>query len=230
MNNKIKRLAIAGASATLLLGMASAPALAHDDDGRGWDGSRWSGSYDGGQRGRAVSYINPDIGAPTFNPDVDPNSSCYRPDQSDKQRFSDPGTTNRNVHNDACFLDRNGNKLNGPASFQSSGVGVISACPDPDGAGPEFSRLSDRNGDGRNDLCFQSSFQIGGATGAMEFHARLNNTGMAGRQNIVWCSDRDQDGCGDEWNKSSIYIDWSNDGRSSFGGGSYGGGWGGWGR
>ncbi len=121
MHNQITRLTIAGASATLLLRLAGAPALAHGDD---------DGGYDGGQRGRASSYINPDTGAATANPDVDPGSNCYRPDQSDKQKFSDPGTTNRNVHNDACFLDRDGNKLNGPASFQSSGVGSISACPD----------------------------------------------------------------------------------------------------
>ena len=216
--NKIIRFTIASTSAALLLGLAGAPALAHD-------GGSWSGSYDGGQRGRAASYINPDIGAATANPDVDPGSSCYRPDQSDKQAFSPAGTTTRNVHNDACFLDRDGHKLNGPASFQSSGVGYISACPDPDGLGPQFSRLTDTNGDGRNDLCFQSSFQMKGTAGDMEFHARLNNTAMAGRQTVVWCSDADQDGCRDEWNTSTIQIDWSADGRSSFGS-SYGG-WGG---
>lgn len=45
--------------------------------------------------------------------------------------FSDAGSTGRNVHNDACFLDKKGNKVDGPASFYSEGVGVISACPDP---------------------------------------------------------------------------------------------------
>ncbi len=216
MHNTNTRLTIAGASAVLLLASAGAPVLAHDSgDGSYGD---WDGRYDGGQRGRAASYINPDIGAPTFNADVDRGSNCYRPDQLDRQQFSDPGTTNRNVHNDACFLDRDGHKLNGPASFQSKGVGSISACPDPDGAGPEFARLSDRNGDGRNDLCFQSSFQMRGMAGDMEFHARLNNTGMAGRQTVVWCSDRDRDGCGDEWNRSTILIDWSSDGSRSFGG------------
>ncbi len=231
MHTNITRLTIAAAAATLLLGLAGAPASAHGDDqgDNTWNGQRWSGSYDGGQRGRASSYINPDVGMPTFNPDVTPGSNCYRPDQSDKQQFSTAGTTNRNVHNDACFLDRNGNKLNGPATFQSSGVGAISACPDPDGAGPEFAILSDRNGDGRNDMCFQSSFQIRGTVGDMEFHARLNNTSMAGRQNVVWCSDRDQDGCADEWNRSSIYIDWSANGQTSFGSdrSGYSGGWGG---
>jgi len=90
--NKIIRFTIASTSAALLLGLAGAPALAHDGGGGGYDsGSSWSGSYDGGQRGRAASYINPDTGAATANPDVDPGSSCYRPDQSDKQAFSPAG-------------------------------------------------------------------------------------------------------------------------------------------
>lgn len=125
--NKIIRFTIASTSAALLLGLAGAPALAHDGGGGGYDsGSSWSGSYDGGQRGRAASYINPDTGAATANPDVDPGSSCYRPDQSDKQAFSPAGTTTRNVHNDACFLDRDGNKLNGPASQRA--LGRIRTC------------------------------------------------------------------------------------------------------
>src|SRR4028119_1150088 len=185
---------------------------------------------------RAASYINPDTGAATANPRLDPASpspntdptarapappraapappgvapasSCANPDPRDRQRLSDPGTANRNVHNDACFLDRNGKKVNGPASFQSSGVGVISACPDPDGTGPEYSRLSDTNGDGRNDLCFQSSYQMTGAAGDLEFHARFNNTSMPGSQSVVWCADADANGCRDEWEKDAIRINW----------------------
>ncbi|MCY7372119.1 MAG: hypothetical protein LH461_00215 [Spirochaetaceae bacterium] len=149
------------------------------------------------------------------NPDVDPNSSCYNPDQRDDQRLSDPGTTNRNVHNDACFLDDRGNKINGPASFQSSGVGFISACPDPDGAGPEFSVLSDKNGDGRNDLCFQAAYQTRGTAGDFEFHARLNNTSMTGSQYVVWCTDADRNGCRDEDVKDDIKIEWNNGSTSS---------------
>ena len=190
----------------MLLGSMGS-AAAHDDDGDR-DGDGWGG-HDRDRGGRAVSYINPDTGTATANPDVNPNSSCFSPDQSDTQRLSDPGTANRNVHNDACFLDDRGNKVNGPASFQSFGVGFISACPDPDGAGPEFAILSDTNGDGRADLCFQSSYQKTGKAGDFEFHARLNNTSMVGQQKVVWCSDRDRDGCGDEWNKSSIVINWT---------------------
>ncbi|MEJ7787264.1 MAG: hypothetical protein WKF96_20880, partial [Solirubrobacteraceae bacterium] len=87
----------------------------------------------------------------------------YRPDQYDRQKFStaasgSPG--DNNVHNDACFLDDNGSKRgkNIGATFQARGTGYISACPDPNGAGPATSRLRDLNGDGRNDGCFQSSY------------------------------------------------------------------------
>jgi len=174
------------------------------------DGDYGRGGYGGGDRRgiEAASYINPDTGAATANPDVDPRSSCYNPDQRDNQALSPTGTTTNNVHNDACFLDDSGNKRNGPASFQSSGVGFISACPDPDGAGPEFSRLTDQNRDGRNDLCFQSAYQTKGVAGDFEFHARLNNTTTNGTQYVVWCSDSDANGCGDESRKDDITIDW----------------------
>ena len=89
--------------------------------------------------------------------------------------------------------------------------------------------ISDCNGDGRNDLCFQSGYQQKGIAGDLEFHARMNNnTAMAGTQYVTWCSDSDRDGCSDEWNRS-IRIDWSadgtatySDGSSSGGGGDYG--------
>lgn len=196
------------------MGLGSPLAFAHGDGG-GSSGDR--GSYgtshdrgNGRDGVRAASYINPDTGAATENPDVDRWSSCTSPDQRDRQRLSDPGTANRNVHNDACFLDRRGQKVNGPASFQSSGVGMISACPDPDGAGPEYSRLSDTNGDGRNDLCFQSSYQMTGAAGDREFHARFDNTSMPGTQHVVWCADADANGCRDERVKDRIRIAWDN--------------------
>jgi hypothetical protein len=157
--------------------------------------------------GRAASYINPDTGAVTENPNVDPNSECETPDRTDTQRISPPGTTVNNVHNDACFL-KFGFRVNGPASFQSFGVGVISACPDPDGTGPQFSVLSDTNGDGRADLCYQSAYQSTGLPGDREYHARLNNTGSPGLQIVVFCSDADANGCRDETNKASIAIGW----------------------
>jgi len=207
MRTSFKRTLVAGATSGLMLASLTGTA-----------GAWGSYSSDGDrQQGRASSYINPDTGMATANPDVDPNSSCFRPDQYDMQAFSPAGTATKNVHNDACFLDDRGNKVDGPASFQSKGVGFISACPDPDNAGPKVAVLSDRNGDGRNDLCFQSGNQNKGMAGDLEFHARLNNnTGMAGTQYVTWCSDADRDGCDDERNTSSIRIDWSADGRASF--------------
>lgn len=159
---------------------------------------------------RASSYINGDSGA---NPDVNPNSSCFSPDQFDRQRVSTkasgrPG--NRNVHNDACFLDMNGDKADGPASFQVKGVGFISACPDPDGDGPKYSVVRDTNGDRQSDLCFQSGYQETGAPGDDEFHARLNKRANEGTQRVVWCSDADADGCDDEDVKDRIKISWVN--------------------
>jgi len=196
------RLAIrTGAIATLsiaAMGLGTPVALAHGGEG----------GYDRGGV-RAASYINRDTGAATENPDVNRGSSCANPDQRDQQRLSDPGAANRNVHNDACFLDDKGEKVNGPASFQSSGVGFISACPDPDGAGPEYARLSDTNRDGRNDLCFQSSYQKTGAAGDFEFHARMNNTSMPGTQYVVWCADPDANGCRDEKVTDDISIKWN---------------------
>ena len=179
------------------------------------------GSYGGyGDGLKAASYINGDAGK---NADVDPNSSCYRPDQYDMQAFSsaasgNPG--NNNVHNDACFLDRNGVKRGQGigATFQASGTGYISACPDPDGAGPEVRILRDLNGDGRNDSCFQSSYQDNPAlaAGDDEYHARVNNTGMAGSQQVKWGMDRDADGRIDGYDVDSVKVDWSATGTSGF--------------
>lgn len=198
--------------ATMGATLVAAPAVFAWGDGGGWGGG---GSYDGNRPDRAVSYINPDTGAATANPDVDPNSSCFSPDQNDRQQLSNPGATNRNVHNDACFFGRSssygsyggygsGDKVDGPATFQSYGVGVISACPDPDNAGPKVAILSaDRK------RCFQSGYQEKGMAGDKEFHARLNNDSTPGDQTVVWCYDPNGNGCSDEYRlRSTIKISW----------------------
>ena len=192
------------------------------------------GSYGGGSYGgelKAASYINPDVGGRFANPDVAADSSCFKKDQYDMQAFSDPlsGTPgNKNVHNDACFLDSNGKKQgkNIGATFQATGTGFISACPDPDGnteGGPSFRKLRDLTGpdgrpDGLNDSCFQSSYQENDALpgGNFEYHARVNNTGMPGSQNVKWGMDSDADGRIDGWNNDSVKVDWSADGKQSF--------------
>ncbi len=158
----------------------------------------------------AASYINPDAGIVTANPDVAANSECETPDQEDNQRLSDAGAVNRNVHNDAClFTDRTlATKLEGPATFESTGVGFINACPDPDGTGPRTATLTDTNGDGRNDRCTQTGSQARGTAGDQEFHARLNNSTTPGTQTVVFCSDADLNGCADETVTDTIRITW----------------------
>lgn len=208
-------------SALAVFGLAAcadtAPSPIAPDDAR----ASAYGSYgDGGSRdgddrnapARAVSYINPDIGAATENREgVNRNSSCFSPDQLDEtQKLSPAGTTANNVHNDACFFgwysggDTLQAKIDGPATFESSGVGVISACPDPDGAGPAVAILSaDRK------RCFQSNFQQNkGAAGDREFHARLNNTTTPGTQRVVWCYDPERNGCSDARVKSTVSVNW----------------------
>lgn len=187
--------------------LVAAPAVLAWGDGGG------SRDSDRERPDRAVSYINPDTGAATANPDVDPNSSCFSPDQYDRQQLSTVGTTNRNVHNDACFLNGRSSywgggdpmaKVDGPATFESRGVGIISACPDPDGLGPKVAILS-----GDKKRCFQSGYQEKGIAGDKEFHARLNNDSTPGDQSVVWCYDEDRDGCSDEYElRSRIQIRW----------------------
>ena len=158
-----------------------------------------------------------------------PNSNCATPDRYDNQKRSAPGSTAKNVHNDACFFKgyrssgvtsqvdgRPVSDIDAPATFDSFGFGSISACPDPDGPGPKFAVLSDRNGDGRNDRCFQSGYQDMGTPGVadrpgdFEFHARMNNTTdkPAGGQRVVWGYDPDRDGLSDTDVKDKITVNW----------------------
>lgn len=157
---------------------------------------------------RAVSYINPDTGKPTFNPNVDPNSECASPDQFDSQKLSVRGQADRNVHNDACLFVP-GARFDGPASFVSFGVGFVSACPDPDGAGPKVAITYDRNGDGNADRCFMSGYQETGMDGDREYHTRLDNFTMPGSQGVLFCYDPENNGCNDARVVSRIIIRWS---------------------
>lgn len=181
---------------------------------------------------QAVSYINPDAGAATANPSVDPGSDCETPDREDRQVLSDAGMTTRNVHNDSCLFDASGDDFNGAATYESTGVGHISACPDPDSVtdstgtvtnGPGVAFTHDHDGDTFADHCHQSGFQSKGVAGDGEYHARLNNTSAAGDQNVTFCSDPEQDaamaagsqpaghGCGDTTVKDLIVIQWITD-------------------
>ena len=198
----LARTLVVTALSAAVLGTGAAGASASHSDG-------WGG-YDRDQL-RPASYLNGDAGK---NADVDPGSSCTNPDQYDKQKFSSAASGNpgdNNVHNDACFLDDRGNKVgkNIGATFVASGTGYISACPDPDGAGPAVARLRDLDGDGRNDSCFQSSYQEKGVAGDFEYHVRVNNTGTAGEQRVTWGRDDDGDGRIDGRDDADVQVYWS---------------------
>lgn len=166
---------------------------------------------------RAASYVVRDAGLPSFNPDVNVPSNCAQPDSDDIQTLSPPGSAANNVHNDACLFTSgasgNLSDVDVQASYQSFGVGMISACPDPDAVpngvnGPKTAVVKDTNGDGRNDLCTQSGYQVKGTAGDREYHARLNNSTSPGQQRVIFCYDPDGDGCLDESVRSQIAIGW----------------------
>jgi hypothetical protein len=167
-----------------------------------------------GTAARASAYIRADVGLSTFNPDVTPSSSCATPDSADIQTVGAPGTTANNVHVDACLFSSASpagatvSDVDVPATYEIFGAGTISACPDPDGVnGPKTAVRHDHNGDGTFEHCHQSGYQSTG-TGALEYHARINNTGAAGQTRVLFCSDSDQDGCLDEAVRSQTAIGW----------------------
>jgi len=162
---------------------------------------------------RATAYVRADIGLATFNPDVNPNSNCATPDYDDVQTNSAPGTTANNVHVDACLFSSGAapgatvSDVDAPVTYEIFGPGTISGCPDPDGAGPKTSVRHDHDGDGNFEHCHQSGYQSTG-TGALEYHARVNNTAGAGQTRVIFCSDPDQDGCLDEAVRNQVAIGW----------------------
>jgi len=153
-----------------------------------------------------ASYINPDTGMPTMNPDVDPGSECETPDQSDTQAFGDEMSGMGNVHNDACLFDAQGGDVDAQVAFESTGAGVIFGCPDPDGDGPKTAMNSaDRT------RCVQSGFETGGANGDAgdgEYHIRLVSA-TAGTQDVTFCADPEGDGCANATSTDAISITWT---------------------
>ena len=162
---------------------------------------------------RAIAYVRADAGLATFNPDVNPNSNCATPDYDDVQALSNPGATNSNVHVDACLFTPAAapgatvSDADTTATYEISGAGTISACPDPDGAGSKTAARHDHNGDGTFEHCHQSGYQSTG-TGALEYHARINNSTQPGQTRVLFCYDPDQDGCLDERVVSQVAIGW----------------------
>lgn len=149
---------------------------------------------------RAASYINPDTGATTANSDVNANSECETPDEADTQQVSPAGSAANNVHNDACLFDAGGFDVDAQVSFESSGVGVISGCPDPDATG---SKTATNTGT----RCTVTGYQETGVDGDFEYHARLNSQ-VAGIQTVVFCLDPEGNGCSDATISDSITITW----------------------
>ncbi len=222
MRRKISRTLLPALAAGAAM-LVAAPLVLASHDGGSWSGGS-GGSYgDRDQEPRyAVSYINPDVGQPSQNPNIRTDSSCANPDRYDEfQALSAPGSRARNVHNDACLFGRDsreasnggrsGEKVDDQATYEAFGVGYISACPDPDNAGPKTARTMDKDGDGRADVCIQTGYQEKNMAGDKEFHARMNaNTDrdQPGDQTVVWCYDPDANGCADESVKDTINISW----------------------
>ena len=154
---------------------------------------------------RAASYINPDTGAATFNPDVNPDSECRSPDQKDRQTVTPVGTTKNNVHNDACLF-RNNKRFDAAVSFEIKGIGRFSACPDPDRGGPKTAVVVD---DGKR--CYQTGYQETGGTvaGDLEYHARLIAT-SPGTSRVKFCHDPNDNGCKDARVEDRIEVTWVN--------------------
>lgn len=151
---------------------------------------------------KVQSYINPDIGLATFNPDVASTSECVSPDANDTQRLSAPGSTANNVHNDACLVKK-GKPFDTLVSYEISGVGSFNACPDPDGAGPKTGAVT--NGGKR---CHLTGYQETGMDGDEEYHARINNTSEPGTSTVTFCADPENNGCGDAKAKQQVQVLW----------------------
>lgn len=157
----------------------------------------------------AVSYINPDTGAASANPDVDPNSGCgdeagESPDKDDTQTvITDPMTDN--VHTDACIFDDTRARIDVQAAFEVSGVGSISGCPDPDGMDEAGMEADDKSatlseGDTR---CVLSGYEDAND----EYHVRTVSD-TPGTQTITFCSDPEGNGCDDAEFSSITTVNW----------------------
>ncbi len=154
---------------------------------------------------RAVSYISADTGLSTANPNVDSDSSCSNPDKFDTQKVSSFSDGSSNVRVAGCLLgsDDNSDRIDTTGSYETSGVGGIYACPDPDGGGPKTSRATDTDGDGLNDRCTLSGFDAD----TLEYQVRLLSE-VSGNQIVVFCADANANGCADERTRSRAEINW----------------------
>lgn len=161
---------------------------------------------------RPAAYINPDTGMATENPNVDEDSECETPTQSDTQPLGSEADGTGNVHVDACLFDGSDMRVDTQAAFTVSGVGVIAACPDPDMDGPQTSMQSANS-------CVLSNFEEANS----EYHVRVVS-GTAGQQTVDFCADPQGDGCDDATEKSTVRVTWGAPTGGVATGGSTGGG------
>ena len=206
------------ATAVAVLGLAGAtPVFAHGGGGTTASAAGTAASIqlshgDSSKPDLARNYINSDDGV---NPNVDPDSECRTPDRFDVQRLSPRGETTKNVHIDACLFDRyreDGRaklrRVDGRVTWQSFGPGEVFACPDPDDGGPKTATTRDSDDDGDLDMCLQSGYQEKGTDGDREFHLRVNNDSKRGTQSVIFCYDRDRNGCLDEDIMDVAVVNW----------------------
>lgn len=145
---------------------------------------------------RPVAYVNPDTGMETENPGVDAGSGCEAPDQADTMALGDEGDGTGNVHVDACLFD-GATRVDTQAAFEVSGVGVISACPDPDK--DAAAKTSTKSGS----TCVLSGFEDANT----EYHVRVVSA-TAGVQTVRFCADPEGDGCSNAEAVSTVRVTW----------------------
>lgn len=145
---------------------------------------------------RPSAYVNPDKGMPTENPNVAASSECETPVRSDTQPLGNEADGKGNVHVDACLFDSADKRVDTQAAFTVSGVGTISACPDPDKEGPQTSKKT-------GSTCVLSNFEAANS----EYHVRVVS-GTAGQQTVNFCADPEGDGCGNAESVSTVRVTW----------------------
>jgi len=103
-----------------------------------------------------------------------------------------------------CLLTSGGVPFDGPATFESTGVGYITNCQDPDGDGPKTAVSRDRNNDGRVDYCHLSGVSDIGVhtTGVSDLFGR------PGIQRLIFCFDPGNVGCRASRVQSQGVIRW----------------------
>ena len=144
---------------------------------------------------RPVAYVNPDTGKDTENPGVAATSECASPDQSDTMALGDESTGTGNVHVDACLFN-GADRVDTKAAFETSGVGVVSACPDADMGGPKTATKSPTR-------CLQDGYEAANR----EYHVRVVSA-TAGVQTVRFCADPESNGCADADAVSTVRIVW----------------------